>query len=54
VMRRLDGERFNVITLKWFGRPRRPPSFRERHGIAGSFAAVRYDSTFPRSHLVQR
>jgi 2,3-bisphosphoglycerate-independent phosphoglycerate mutase len=39
VMRRLDGERFNVITLKWFGRPRRLPSFRERHGIAGSFAA---------------
>jgi 2,3-bisphosphoglycerate-independent phosphoglycerate mutase len=39
VMRRLDGERFNVITLKWFGRQRRPPSFRERHGIAGSFAA---------------
>src|SRR3989441_9281029 len=22
VMRRLEGERFNVITLKWFGRPR--------------------------------
>jgi 2,3-bisphosphoglycerate-independent phosphoglycerate mutase len=39
VMRRLDGERFNVITLKWFGRPRELPSFRERHGIDGAFAA---------------
>jgi 2,3-bisphosphoglycerate-independent phosphoglycerate mutase len=39
VMRRLEGERFNVITLKWFGRPRRIPSFPERHGLAGSFAA---------------
>jgi 2,3-bisphosphoglycerate-independent phosphoglycerate mutase len=39
VMRRLEGERFNVITLKWFGRPRRLPSFRERHGVAGCFAA---------------
>ena len=39
VIRRLEGERFNVITLKWFGRPRRVPSFRERHGVAGSFAA---------------
>jgi 2,3-bisphosphoglycerate-independent phosphoglycerate mutase len=39
VMRRLDGERFNVITLKWFGRPRRVPSFRERHGLDGGFAA---------------
>ena len=39
VMKRLDGERFNVITLKWFGRPRRLPSFRERHGLSGSFAA---------------
>src|SRR3954468_1853160 len=38
-MRRLEGERFNVITLKWFGRPRRAPSFRERHGLAGAFAA---------------
>src|SRR4051794_2308471 len=38
-MRRLEGERFNVITLKWFGRPRRVPSFPERHGLAGSFAA---------------
>jgi 2,3-bisphosphoglycerate-independent phosphoglycerate mutase len=39
VMRRLDGERFNVITLKWFGRPRDLPSFRDRHGLSGSFAA---------------
>jgi 2,3-bisphosphoglycerate-independent phosphoglycerate mutase len=39
VMRRLEGERFNVITLKWFGRPRLVPSFRERHGLSGSFAA---------------
>jgi 2,3-bisphosphoglycerate-independent phosphoglycerate mutase len=38
-MRRLDGERFNVITLKWFGRPRPVPSFLERHGLSGSFAA---------------
>jgi len=35
VMRRLEGERFNVITLKWFGRPKQVPSFLERHGIAG-------------------
>jgi 2,3-bisphosphoglycerate-independent phosphoglycerate mutase len=39
VMRRLDGEPFNVITLKWFGRPRPLPSFRERHGVDGMFAA---------------
>jgi 2,3-bisphosphoglycerate-independent phosphoglycerate mutase len=39
VMRRLDGERFNLITLKWFGRPHAVPSFRERHGLAGTFAA---------------
>jgi 2,3-bisphosphoglycerate-independent phosphoglycerate mutase len=39
VMKRLDGERFNVITLKWFGRPRRVPTFRERHGLDGGFAA---------------
>jgi 2,3-bisphosphoglycerate-independent phosphoglycerate mutase len=43
VMRRLEGERFNVITLKWFGRPRAAPSFLERHGVAGAFAA---DSAF--------
>jgi 2,3-bisphosphoglycerate-independent phosphoglycerate mutase len=45
VMRRLDGERLNVITLKWFGRPRRVPSFLERHGVTGTFAA---DSAFLR------
>jgi 2,3-bisphosphoglycerate-independent phosphoglycerate mutase len=45
VMRRLEGERFNVITLKWFGRPRRVPTFVERHGISGAFAA---DSAFLR------
>jgi 2,3-bisphosphoglycerate-independent phosphoglycerate mutase len=39
VMRRLEGERFNVITLKWFGRPHRVPSFLERHGVSGAFAA---------------
>jgi 2,3-bisphosphoglycerate-independent phosphoglycerate mutase len=39
VMRRLEGERFNVITLKWFGRPKEVPSFLERHGITGTFAA---------------
>jgi 2,3-bisphosphoglycerate-independent phosphoglycerate mutase len=39
VMRRLEGERFNVITLKWFGRPRAVPSFSERHGLTGTFAA---------------
>jgi 2,3-bisphosphoglycerate-independent phosphoglycerate mutase len=39
VMGRLDGERFNLITLKWFGRPHAVPSFRERHGLAGTFAA---------------
>ena len=44
-MRRLDGERFNVITLKWFGRPREAPSFLERHGVTGAFAA---DSAFLR------
>src|SRR5213078_4381367 len=39
VMRRLEGERFSVITLKWFGRPRRVPTFGERHGLVGGFAA---------------
>jgi 2,3-bisphosphoglycerate-independent phosphoglycerate mutase len=39
VLRRLEGERFNVITLKWWGRPRAVPSFEERHGLHGSFAA---------------
>jgi 2,3-bisphosphoglycerate-independent phosphoglycerate mutase len=45
VMRRLEGERFNVITLKWFGRPRTLPTFLERHGVTGAFAA---DSAFLR------
>jgi 2,3-bisphosphoglycerate-independent phosphoglycerate mutase len=45
VMSRLDGERFDVITLKWFGRPRPVPSFLERHGVCGAFAA---DSAFLR------
>jgi 2,3-bisphosphoglycerate-independent phosphoglycerate mutase len=45
VIRRLEGERFPVITLKWFGRPRNVPSFLERHGVAGAFAA---DSAFLR------
>jgi 2,3-bisphosphoglycerate-independent phosphoglycerate mutase len=45
VMRRLDGERLNVITLKWFGRPRKAPTFLERHGVTGAFAA---DSAFLR------
>jgi 2,3-bisphosphoglycerate-independent phosphoglycerate mutase len=39
VMRRLEGERFNVITLKWFGRPKQVPAFLERHGLNGTFAA---------------
>ena len=29
--------RLNVITLKWWGRARSYPSFRERHGLHGSF-----------------
>jgi 2,3-bisphosphoglycerate-independent phosphoglycerate mutase len=45
VLRRLEGERLNVITLKWFGRPRTVPSFLERHGVTGAFAA---DSAFLR------
>jgi 2,3-bisphosphoglycerate-independent phosphoglycerate mutase len=36
-MRRLEGERFNVITLKWWGRPTEVPSFLERHGVGGTF-----------------
>jgi 2,3-bisphosphoglycerate-independent phosphoglycerate mutase len=39
VMRRLEGERFNVITLKWWGRPRQVPTFEQRHGVRGTFAA---------------
>jgi 2,3-bisphosphoglycerate-independent phosphoglycerate mutase len=45
VLRRLEGERFSLITLKWFGRPRRVPTFLERHGVTGAFAA---DSAFLR------
>ena len=33
----------NVITLKWWGRPRPAPSFPERHGLHGSFVV---DSRF--------
>ncbi|HEU6444965.1 MAG TPA: hypothetical protein VFL61_07915 [Gaiellaceae bacterium] len=40
VLERLAGERFNVITLKWFGRLRLAPTFPERHGLAGSFIAA--------------
>ena len=36
---------FPVITLKWWGRPRPVPTFAERHGLTGSFAA---DSAFLR------
>jgi 2,3-bisphosphoglycerate-independent phosphoglycerate mutase len=39
VMRRLAAERFNVITLKWWGRPRQVPTFEERHGLRGTFVA---------------
>jgi 2,3-bisphosphoglycerate-independent phosphoglycerate mutase len=39
VMSRLENERFNVITLKWFGRRRAVPSFLERHGVSGAFVA---------------
>jgi len=45
VLGRLENERFNVITLKWFGRPQPVPSFLERHGVTGAFAA---DSAFLR------
>jgi 2,3-bisphosphoglycerate-independent phosphoglycerate mutase len=43
VIERLAGERFNVITLKWWGRPRAAPTFLERHGVTGTFIA---DSRF--------
>jgi 2,3-bisphosphoglycerate-independent phosphoglycerate mutase len=39
VIERLEGERFNVITLKWWGRPRAVPTFEERHGLRGTFVA---------------
>jgi 2,3-bisphosphoglycerate-independent phosphoglycerate mutase len=40
VMRRLEGERFDVITLKWWGRPTPVPSFLERHGVGGVFVGA--------------
>jgi 2,3-bisphosphoglycerate-independent phosphoglycerate mutase len=43
VVERLADERFNVITLKWWGRRRPAPTFIERHGVGGSFIA---DSRF--------
>jgi 2,3-bisphosphoglycerate-independent phosphoglycerate mutase len=43
VIGQLAGERFNVITLKWWGRPKAVPTFLERHGVTGSFIA---DSRF--------
>jgi 2,3-bisphosphoglycerate-independent phosphoglycerate mutase len=39
VMRRLAGKRFNVITLKWWGRARDVPTFEQRHGLHGTFVA---------------
>jgi 2,3-bisphosphoglycerate-independent phosphoglycerate mutase len=39
VIRRLQRERFNVITLKWWGRPRDVPTFEQRHGLRGTFVA---------------
>jgi 2,3-bisphosphoglycerate-independent phosphoglycerate mutase len=40
VLGRLEGERFNVITLKWWGRTREAPAFAERHGVSGTFIAA--------------
>jgi len=37
VIERLRGERFTVITLKWWGRPRPVPTFEQRHGLRGTF-----------------
>jgi len=37
VIKRLEGERFNVITLKWWGRARPVPTFEERHGLRATF-----------------
>ena len=45
VIDQLEGERFNVITLKWWGRPRPLPTFEERHGLRGTFVG---DSAFLR------
>lgn len=30
---------FNVVTLKWWGRPREAPTFAQRHGLRGCFIA---------------
>src|SRR2546428_10133921 len=38
-MKRLEGGPFNVITLKWWGRPRDVPTFEQRHGVRGTFVA---------------
>lgn len=43
VIEQLAGERFNVITLKWWGRPKAAPTFLERHGVTSSLIA---DSRF--------
>ncbi|HET9323458.1 MAG TPA: hypothetical protein VFO03_06225 [Gaiellaceae bacterium] len=40
ILGRLAGERFNVITLKWWGRPRPAPTFLQRHGVTGGFLAA--------------
>lgn len=40
VLGRLAGERFNVVTLKWWGRPRPAPTFLQRHGVTGGFLAA--------------
>ena len=34
-----DAPALNVVTLKWWGRPREAPTFAERHGLDGSFIA---------------
>ena len=39
VRERLSGERFDVITIKWWGRLRPAPTFAERHGVSGFLAA---------------
>jgi 2,3-bisphosphoglycerate-independent phosphoglycerate mutase len=49
-MRRLEGERFNLITLKWWGRPTRVPSFLERHGVGGTFVFVHQKTTDAAGH----
>jgi 2,3-bisphosphoglycerate-independent phosphoglycerate mutase len=39
VIEGLSGELFNVITLKWWGRPRPAPTYAERHGVTGTLIA---------------